>query len=328
MNLRRLLFLALPLVVVVAAKEAAAAKKMYRWIDEHGNVIVSDQVPPEQQQFKREVLSNKAHVVDVVEQAKTAEQLEQQRRLDALRKEQEKVVAKQASNDKVLLSTFRSLNDINMALQRKMEAFDAKQRIIDGNIKHLETQLQQQQQQAADHERNGRKIPAKLIADIASSKQQIQATQQELANHNAEREKARTEFEADIARFKFLTQGNSDNAQANQDQATGNASGELGLFVCQDADQCEKAWNLAAQFVAKHSTTDKDIITDKLIMHLAPKKDDDISLSVSKMTQSNGLSQIFLDIRCRTSTLGNELCGSSKVQDIRKAFVPYIGTAL
>lgn len=320
-HFKTLFFLSLTLLL---NGEAAFAKKMYRWVDENGNVFFSDQVPPEQVQHKRETLSEKARVLDVVEKAKTAEQLEQQKRLDALRKEQEKIVAKQAANDKVLLSTFRNIEDMKRALENKLASFDAARKVIEGNIERSEQQLQQQQQQAADHERNARKVPEKLLADIAASKQQVEATKQELDRHMLDRQKTEKEFKADMARFQFLTQSGGDAKNPGNSLAESNAGNALGLFVCQDAGQCEKAWKIAGEFVAKHSTTGQDVETDKLIMRAAPAKDDDLSLSVSKLDHSSGQQQIFLDIRCRQSTLGTELCAGNKAQTIRQEFAPFI----
>lgn len=311
-------------LALLLSGELAVAKKMYRWVDENGNVYFSDQVPPDQVKHERETLNEKARVLETLEKAKTAEQLEQQKRLDALRKEQEKIVAKQAANDKVLLSTFRTLEDMNRTLDNKLAALDVEQRVIEGNVKRFEIQLTHQQQQAADDERNARRVSEKLLADIAASKQQIEETKQELARHVAERQATEKEFRADMARFQFLTQSGSDAKTANKSLAANNTGNVMGLFVCQDAAQCEKAWKIAATFVAEHSTTGQDVETDKLIMRGPPVADDDLSLSASKLSQNNGQQQIFLDIRCKQSTLGTELCAGSKAQAIRQEFAPYI----
>lgn len=315
-------------LALLLSSEFASAKKMYRWVDENGNVYFSDQVPPEQAKHKRETLSEKARVVDVLEKAKTPEQIEQQKRLDALRKEQEKIVAQQASNDKVLLSTFRSLDDMNNAMENKLAGLDATQKVIEGNIERYEQQLQQQQKQAADYERNASKVPDKLLADIAASKQQIEATRQELDRHRLKRQATEKEFKADMARFQFLTQPSGDEKKVGQSLAESNANNALGLFVCQNAEQCDKAWKIAGEFVAKHSTTAPDVETDKLIMRAAPTKDDDLSLSASKLDHSSGQQQIFLDIRCRPSTLGLDLCASGKVQALRQGFAPFVQSQL
>ncbi|WFP48746.1 DUF4124 domain-containing protein [Methylomonas sp. EFPC3] len=326
-NTAKRILLALALVMPMLAADPAFAKKMYRWVDDSGNVYFSDQVPPDQIQHKRETLNEKARVTDVVEKAKTAEQLTQQKRLDELRKEQEKIITKQAANDKVLLSTFRSVDDLEKAIANKLAAIDAARKVIEGNIDLLESQLRQQQQQAANLERSGSKLPDKLLGDIAASKQQIDAAKQDLQRHQVERQNSEKEFKADVARFQFLTQSQKTGKTDKSSLAASNASNELGLFVCEDAVQCEKAWKIAGEFVASNSTTGQDVESEKLIMRAAPQTDTDLSLSAS-LLERNNVRQIFLDVRCRQSSLGLELCASAKTQAIREAFAPFIQSQL
>ncbi|MBS4049694.1 MAG: DUF4124 domain-containing protein [Methylomonas sp.] len=317
----------LALIVIVpmllSGARDVSAKKMYRWVDENGRVFFSDLVPPDQVQHKRETMNEEARVLDVVEKAKTPEELAQQKRLDALRKEQDKIIAKQAADDKVLLSTYRSIEDMNKALENKMALMDGEKRMIEGNRQRMEQQLVQQQQQAANLERNAQKVPEKLLKEIASTRQQIEQNMQEMARHESNRQSAEKEFRADIARFEFLTQPYNAN-QKNQTQlATENPVNELGLFTCQDAGQCDKAWKIAGEFVYKFATTGRDVENEKLVMTAAPFNDDDLSLSVSRL-EKDGMQQIFLDMRCKDSNMGKELCGSEKAQAIRRGFTAYI----
>ncbi|AEG01698.1 DUF4124 domain-containing protein [Methylomonas methanica] len=298
------------------------AKKMYRWVDENGRVFFSDVVPPDQVQHKRETINENARVLDVVEKAKTPEELAQQKRLDALRKEQEKIIAKQAADDKVLLSTYRSLDDMNKALDNKLALMDSEKKMIEGNRRRMEQQLLQQQQQAANLERNAQKVPDKLLKEIASTRQQIEQNIQEMARHESNRQSVEKAFRADIARFAFLTQ--ADENQKNQPSSVAdNAVNELGLFTCQDADQCDKAWKIAGEFVYKFATTGRDVENEKLIMTAAPFNDDDLSLSVSRL-EKGGIQQIFLDLRCKDSNMGKELCDGEKAQAIRRGFTAYV----
>jgi len=61
----------LALLLCLFASPAVHAKKMYKWVDEHGNTFFSDQVPPEQSELRRESLNEKGRVVGVTEKAKT-----------------------------------------------------------------------------------------------------------------------------------------------------------------------------------------------------------------------------------------------------------------
>ncbi len=303
------------------------AKKMYRWVDEQGNIRFSDQIPQNQIQHKREALNENARVVEVIEEAKTQEQIELEKRLKKLRWEQEKIITKQKSHDKVLLSTFRNINDMKMALKGKLSALNAQRKVAEGNRVRLQNQLAKQQKQAANIERNGRQVSKSLINEIASTKEQIDYSDIEILRHTEKKLLVKRNFEKDIERFIFLTQ-TKDSTKLSSQTAETKAANELGLYICKAAPECENAWNSARKFVAKHSTTKIDIDSDKLIMRAAPMGDDDLSLSVSRLNLDQGRQQLFLDIRCRKSTVGIELCASDQVKSIRRSFNRFIASDL
>jgi len=301
------------------------AKKLYRWVDDSGNVRYSDQVPPDQVKHRREALNEKARVIDVVEKQKTKAQRDLEKRLMSLRKQQNEIIRKQKAHDKVLLSTFRNINDMEMSLKGKMLAMDGQRKVIKGNLERIEKQLQKQQKKAAQFERDGRKVPTKVLADISTTKEQIKLAYIEISRQFDKKKRVREAFEADISRFVFLTQSETEEStDLSRKTAEKKAANELGLFVCKTLKQCDKAWISAKQFVFEYSTTALDIETDKLIMSQAPYKDSDLSLSISKMDMDNSKQQLFLDIRCRKSSMGKELCRGSNAKKIRASFSAYI----
>ena len=86
-------------------------------------------------------------------------------------------------------------------------------------------------------------------------------------------------------------------------------------------------WKIAGDFVAEFSSTAKNIDSDKLIMRAAPQTDDEFSLSVAKL-ESDGQQQIFLDVHCTQTSLGDDLCRSSKIKNLRQSFAPYLQSQL
>jgi hypothetical protein len=308
--------------------QSALAKKMYRWVDEQGNVRYSDQIPPDQVKYRRESLNEKARVVEVVEKEKTNAQRELEKRLLILRKQQDEMIAKQKSHDKVLLSTFRTIEDMELAFKGKMLALDGQRKMFLGNLERLQQQLQQVQKRAAQYERDNRKVPPGVLAKIADYKEQIAQAYIEISNQFEKKKRVGEQFEADISRFAFLTQSDEGSKVLSRKTAENKAENELGLYICETEEQCDKAWIAAKQFVYIYSTTDMNIETDNLIMSMAPYRDDDLSLSVSKMNVDNNNKQIFLDIRCRNSSFGKELCRGEKAKKIRYSFSDYIKSTL
>ena len=70
-------------LLCLSSSQPAFAKKMYKWVNENGETIFSDQVPPEHSQYRRESLNEKGRVVEVTEEAKTKEQQAIDNRLNA-----------------------------------------------------------------------------------------------------------------------------------------------------------------------------------------------------------------------------------------------------
>jgi len=171
-------------------------------------------------------------------------------------------------------------------------------------------------------------VPKNLLDEIKQTEEQIQVAYAEINKQIEKKNRAKAEFEANIERFKFLTQENTDPSKATDKAAQAKVADEIGLYACETDALCVKAWTNAHDFIKANATTPIDTDTDKLIMGRAPANDSDLSLSVSKIEDENKKQQLFLDIHCRESSLGTELCASQKVRDIRSAFRPFIEAAV
>jgi len=315
-------------LTALAGQNAFATKNMYRWVDESGNVVFSDQVPPKAVKHRRESLNQNARVVKVIEKEKTKAERELVKRLSLLRKQQEAIINKQKSHNKVLFSTYRSVKDMSVALRGQMLAFDSKRKVVRGNLNRLEQQLIQKQRKAAQYERDGRSIPAKLLTEIALSKEQIDNTYVEISNQFQKKKKIRQQFADDIDRFKYLLKLRETDNDSDYLVARHKAADELGLFICETVAQCNRAWVSAKQFIRLNSTVAVDIETNTLPLSRAPYKDNDLSLSISKMNEDDGSQQLFLDIRCRKTSAGDALCLSDRVRSIRHSFNDFIKSTL
>lgn len=306
--------------------QAVLAKKMYRWVDDDGSTFFSDQVPPDQTKHRRDLLSKTGRVVESTEKAKTKEQMEFESRLAELRLAQEKLIKRQRIHDTVLLGTYRSKDDLIAAINERMQSFDTQKKALEGDLNRLVQQIEEQQKKAAGFERNGEKVPKELLAHIQSSQQQIQQARLAINDHVVKQSQVKKEYDADIDRYLFLTQ--TYNYGVRNKMASIKEANELGLFYCENDRQCNKAWEIARAFVEFYSTTAPDVFNAKLIMNRPPATDSDLSLSLSKIPINEEDYQLFLDIRCRDSLSGMQLCASQKVKDIRSAFRPYVNDAL
>lgn len=308
--------------------QSASTKKMYRWVDENNNTRFSDQFPPDQIGHRRETLNKNARVINVIEKERTKAQQGLEKRLEKLRQQQKEILVEQKVKDRVLLSTFRSLSDLELALKRKMMSLDSQRRVIQGNLNRLEKQLKRQQKSAAQFERDGKKTPKATEDNLTSSKKQIDLALIEISKQFEKKRIIRQKFETDIVRFTFLTQSKLSSHDLTRKTAEIKAERELGVYICETRKKCDKAWVYAKQFVHTYSTTGLYVESDRLIMSKEPSSEKDLSLSASKKNVTHTKQQLFLDIRCHISSLGKELCGGPEAKKIRYSFSAYIKSGL
>ncbi|NOQ35169.1 MAG: DUF4124 domain-containing protein, partial [Methylococcaceae bacterium] len=310
--------------------QPAYAKKMYKWVDEDGKVFFSDKIPPTQKHLKRESLDKNAQVIQVFDKAKTKAQLDMDKRLQALRRQQETLVAAQKQHDKVLRSSFRNLEDMKVSHAAKLRSFDDHKKALEEKKLNLEKELAALQKKAADADINNKAVSEETLKNIEDTQKNIEQVKLDIELEIEKKKKTEKKFAVDRTRYTFITKTVDTNlpeeVEAVDEIET--AVNQLGLFSCESEAQCVKAWNVARRFVEMNSTTSISIDTDKLIMTEDPRSVTDLSLSVSKMAAKNKNMQIFLDIRCRDTVKGQALCEHSKAESLRAGFSDFIKAAL
>jgi Domain of unknown function (DUF4124) len=317
--------------LLVFTSQWAHAEKLYKWVDDNGNTYFSDQVPPSQSQFRREKLNNQGRVVGITERAKTKSEEALDRLLAALKSAQEKVISQQMFHDRALRITYSKLEDLENTYKAKQQEMETEQKLVISNLKRLDNQLETLNRQAATHERNGEKVPQSLIDQIKSTEKDSQETYVKISKNIEKKNKVTEQFNADIARYKQLTK-TAEQKRADKLQEESKAANQLGVYTCVTELECEKAWKIAGDFISQHSTSSNnptpEIDSTRLIMGRTPDTDNDLSLAISKVDLGDNKQKLFLDIRCRDSSIGAELCASRKVQDIRIAFKQFLETSL
>jgi hypothetical protein len=317
--------------VLVLYSQVAFSTKLYKWVDEKGNTYFSDQVPPEYSKLRREELNKKGRTVGITEKAKTKSEEALDRLLSALKSAQEKVIAQQRYHDKALRITYSKLEDLQNTYKSKLQEMETEQKLAISNLKRLDNQLETLQRQAATHERNGEQIPSNLLSEIKATEKDSQLAYVKISQNIEKKNAVVEQFNADIARYKQLTQ-TAEQQRRERLKEEQQAANELGVYTCNDERECDKAWKIAGDFITKHSTSSNskqpEIESGRLIMGRTPDTDNDLSLAISKVDLGDRKQKLFLDIRCRDSSIGTELCASKKVQDIRTAFRDYLETSL
>lgn len=199
-RLRRLV----PVLALVLAETALAGPRLYRWVDEDGNVHYSDRVPADQSRPEKAILNERGMTVDRVEAAKTPEQIAEEKRRQALLAEQRRREAEQAAYDRVLINTFHSEQDIVHARDSKIAALENMIRISQHAIVQLEDTREAMIARAAAAERAGRPVPPNLEQDLKDIRKQIEDKERYIREKRAEQEEIRVKYKKDILRYREL----------------------------------------------------------------------------------------------------------------------------
>ncbi len=99
---------------------------------------------------------------------------------------------------------YASVEDVERAKARKLAELESVIGIARGNLQSLRSQHASLRQQAANHERSGRRVPENLLAQIANLEQEQAGLQRDLQRYEAARAEAESAFSQERQRVAEL----------------------------------------------------------------------------------------------------------------------------
>ena len=201
----RKLVITAALLVLSSTALARGDGTVYRWVDEDGNVYYGDSVPVEFRDQRKDVLDDTGVMVDSIAGKKTEEQLEQER----IENERIEARAMQLRQDRALLATYLSVEEIVMHRDRRVELFQAQSRVTELYLKNLERRLQKLRDEASRYQPYSQDTSAPMIdeglaEDLRKTKDTINRHQRNLKKYATDEQQIIARFDGDIARFKAL----------------------------------------------------------------------------------------------------------------------------
>jgi hypothetical protein len=314
------------LFAFACAATTAQAAKLYKWVDEEGHTHYSDKVPPKAAERARSELDEHGVTVRKVDAAKSPEQLRLEAEEERLRREQEKLAQKQRQEDRVLLRTFRTEDDIIMTRDGQIQSVDTYIRVTESNIKRLKNTLADMQKEAAEQELSGQGISARFLRDIETKRQALKDSYQSIVDREEEKKRIRNAFAKDLKRFrelKKMTQTEDPLQEANES----NMAALLNVYNCGEDKTCEQPWQRAVEYAKQNCTTPVKMTGDNILMTGTPVENDDISITVTRIhDRKMDQTLIFMDLQCKDTTQGIALCAKGeRVKRIKENFQPTLG---
>jgi len=174
------------------------------WTNNEGVKECGDKVPPEYSQKGHQEISTQGVVVDEQERAKTEEELEEQRKLDAIKAEQERIVAEKVKQDQILLRTFSGVDEIELTRDGKIAAIESSIILANNRNEKLQGDMDVLLGKAAEAESSGKTPSEHLIKDMESKERQISNNKKFIEEKRADQETLKQEYAKNIERFKKL----------------------------------------------------------------------------------------------------------------------------
>ncbi len=188
-----------------AAQSTDKQKKLYRWVDKHGQVHYGDSVPAEYAEQDRDVLNKQGVRVGREEGTITPEEAAAKAAEEKAAREEQK----RKLRDRVLLQTYQSVKELEILRDTRLELVDAQLTIQEQSLSNLRAQRAKIERSASRYapintEPGAPPLPDETAADLEQSANDIATQESNLLRRREERENIRLTFEADIKRYQEL----------------------------------------------------------------------------------------------------------------------------
>ena len=209
-------FLLLPALLCTSS---AFAERTFKWVDNEGHVHYGNRVPPEYAKQERKVINERGRTIQVYDAAKTPEQWEKQQQLKEEAARNKVLAEKQAVQDRSLLATYSSEQDMLLAKNSKIASVDALLHLTNSRVASMQERLHKLTEEAATYERSGKALPLSLKSQLENLRKQITTNEAFIKKKELERTAINNQFDADIARYIELTADIPDSRPAKERHA-------------------------------------------------------------------------------------------------------------
>jgi hypothetical protein len=204
------------LCALVAAGPAQAAK-VYRWVDENGQVHYSESLPPNYQDKGHDVLNQQGRLVEkdrklTPEPPPKMPDKDEPQELprDASGLPRPKAafseVEMQQRMDSFLMLRYESEQEILDAMNVEIKQLNYDRRLLEGSRTSTETAYLGQIKLAADRQRAGLPVESLTVREIDSNRTELAEIETALEGLQQREDSIRADFEKQLERFRYLVE--------------------------------------------------------------------------------------------------------------------------
>lgn len=180
-----------------AASPSNGAGGIVKWVDDKGVTHYGDAVPPEYANRSSTVLNKSGRVLRKNDAYKPPAQQTQD-------VEQQKQLAEQQRRDSVLLASYTTEQEIDLARERSTQMDEAAIKALEQRVAGVQERLAMHQKSADGFTARKKPIPDDLKQDIESARGEAGRIQEQIAQKRKNIEETRVRFDQDKRRFHEL----------------------------------------------------------------------------------------------------------------------------
>ena len=196
----------------------AGPRVTYKCKNAKGEIYYSDHYVPEQCTGGGSQLNDRGLTVKKIERQMTPEEREAAEQKKREEEEQARLDEQQRKSDNVLLQSFLSEEDLTRAHEKEIRLVDTDIKAHQLVLKSQERNLTDMLAQAADAERTGQAVPAKVANNIGVLRGQLEAQRALIASKENRRAELRAIYQVQLKRFRELKRAGV--APANEQPST------------------------------------------------------------------------------------------------------------
>jgi len=178
--------------------------KMYKWVDENGQMHFGDKIPPQYLVKEHDELNEQGITVKHKEAVKTAEERAAAKRLEKEQKQALLVEKNKKQRDRVLLDTYTTERDLIVARDSRLDAVDAQIQLAESIVADSNNKIESMEKQITEIKASNREVPPELFQRLENEKQQVEVQSHVMESHIKRRDEIAIQFNGYIERFNKL----------------------------------------------------------------------------------------------------------------------------
>jgi hypothetical protein len=190
--------------VCLTCASFSAQAKMYKWVDEEGQMHFGDRIPEKYLVKEHDELNEHGVKMRHREAAKTDEERAEEKRLQKEKEAAALAEKKKQQRDRVLLDTYTTEADLIAARDSRLDAVDTQIRLAKSIIAESNKKIENLEKNVVDIKASNREVPADMYKRINSQRHQVEVHTGVMQNHIKRRDEIAVQFDGYIERFKVL----------------------------------------------------------------------------------------------------------------------------